>query len=254
VTLRNTNTLVLKRIVNGVVTTLAAVGADASLRWHRIGLESSGTQQSVYVDGMLVMQVYDATLSHGHAGLRTYKAGADFDNVVVSPGPLASHVYADRVATGGSWSFEWYRAGTRFSQTSTNSGDARALSGLPRADVSVQADLSVDGVSSTGTPWAGLIARYVDSTNYYYVTVRANEISLRKLTNGSITVLGSHAFTRALGTPVKLRLEALGDRLRVYVDDEMWIEHAGAEVVAGKVGVMTYRAAATFSNYLAIEP
>ena len=27
-----------------------------------------------------------------------------------------------------------------------------------------------------------------------------------------------------------------------------------AQVVAGKVGVMTYRAAATFSNYLAIEP
>jgi hypothetical protein len=38
------------------------------------------------------------------------------------------------------------------------------------------------------------------------------------------------------------------------VNDELRLEYAGAELAAGRVGLMTYRAAATFSKYLAIEP
>jgi hypothetical protein len=40
----------------------------------------------------------------------------------------------------------------------------------------------------------------------------------------------------------------------VYVNDELRLESSGAEVAAGKVGVMTYRAAAKFENYWAYEP
>ena len=47
---------------------------------------------------------------------------------------------------------------------------------------------------------------------------------------------------------------AIGDRLRVYVDGVLQMEHAGAEVVPGKVGVATYRAAASFGEYVAYEP
>jgi hypothetical protein len=253
VTLRNTGVLSLRRVVNGIITPLASYSMAASLQWHRIALESAGTYQSVYVDGNLVMYAFDSALSHGHAGIRTYRASADFDNVVVSPGPVASLAYMDRVATGGSWTPTWHAA-PYFSQTQADSGDARLTSGLPREDMSVQATVTFDGLSATGTPWAGLLARYVDERNYYYVTVRANEISLRKLTNGVITVLDHESFARQLGMPINLRLEAIGDRLRVYVDDELRLEHAGAEVVAGKAGVMTYRAAATFRSYLAIEP
>ena len=254
VTLRNTDVLSLRRVVNGVITQLASYRMTASLQWHRIELESSGTYQTVYVDGNLVMYAFDSALSHGHAGIRTYRASADFDNVVVSPGPVAGLESTDRVATGGSWTPTWGWGSPNFSQTQADSGDARATSGLPREDMSVQATVTFDGVSATGTPWAGLLARYVDDRNYYYVTVRANEISLRKLTNGAITVLDHESFTRSPGTPIDLRLEAIGDRLRVYVDDVLRLEHAGAEVVAGKAGVMTYRAAATFSNYVAREP
>jgi hypothetical protein len=51
-----------------------------------------------------------------------------------------------------------------------------------------------------------------------------------------------------------VRLEAIGDRLRVYVNGVLQIERAGAEIVAGKVGVMTYRARASFHAYTAYEP
>jgi len=119
----------------------------------------------------------------------------------------------------------------------------------------VQSMITVDAFAPTGSPWVGLIARYVDANNYYYVTARkANRLSLRKLTNGVVSELGSVSFPVAAGAPFVLRLEAIGDRLRVYVNDELKLERAGAQVVAGKVGVMTYRASALFDAYTAYEP
>lgn len=254
VTLRHSRKIVLKRVLNGVIGELGSFPMAAALKWHRIELESSGTQHSVYVDGRRVLKAFDASHTHGRAGIRSYRASADYDNVVISPGPVADQDSTDRVATGGQWSPTFGYGAPQFSQDDANSGDARAVSGLPREDVVVQADVRIDGLAIKGTPWAGLIARYVDNRNYYYVTIRANELSLRKLTNGTITILGNEPFTRQVGIPVDLRLEAIGDRLRVYVNDALRIEYAGAEIAAGKAGVMTYRAAATFSNYLAIEP
>ena len=255
VTLRNRfGQLALRRMQNGVISQLATYSMPATLAWHRIGLESTGTLHNVYVDGKLVVYATDASHTHGHAGIRTYRASADFDNVVVSPGPLASLAYTDRVATGGVWDGNWVNGGNTFIQTVPDSGDALALSGVPRADAVVQATVTFGTGSSTSTPWAGLIVRYVDSRNFYYVTMRANELSLRRLTNGAITVLDNEPFTRQAGVPVNLRLEAVGDRLRVYVNEELRMERAGAAIAAGKVGMMTYRASASFENYWAYEP
>jgi hypothetical protein len=255
VTLRNrSGQLALRRMQNGVITQLATYSMPATLAWHRIGLESTGTLHNVYVDGQRVLYAEDASHTHGRAGIRMYRASADFDNVVISPGPLAAQSYTERVATGGVWDGNWVNGGNTFIQTVPDSGDATALSGLPRSDAVVQATVTFGTASNTSTPWAGLIVRYVDARNFYYVTMRANELSLRKLTNGAITVLDSEPFPRQPGVPVNLRLEAVGDRLRVYVNEELRMERAGAVVAAGKVGMMTYRASASFENYWAYEP
>jgi len=254
ISLRSSGYLVLRKMVNGSFTELARVAVPANLAWHRIALESIGTLHNVYVDGVRVAYVVDATHKHGHPGFRVSRASADYDNIVVTPGPQASQAYTDRVASGGIWDGNWVRGGNTFIQTSPDAGDARAVSGLPRKDGVVQARVTFNSGSTSGTPWMGLIVRYVDSRNYYYVTVRANELSLRKLTNGAVTVLDSEPYTRQAGVPVKLRLEAVRDRVRFYVNDVLRLEHAGASIVAGKVGLMTYKASATFENYVAYEP
>jgi hypothetical protein len=254
ISLRSSGYLVLRKMVNGTFIDLARIAVPATLAWHRIGLESTGTLHNVYVDGVRVAYVVDATHKHGHPGFRVSRASADYDNIVVTPGPQATQGYTDRVASGGIWDGNWVRGGSTFIQTSPDAGDARALSGLPRKDGVVQANVTFRTGSSTSVPWVGLIVRYVNSRNYYYVTMRANELSLRKLTNGGITVLDTAPYTRQAGVPVQLRLEAIRDRVRVYVNDELRLERSGADIVAGKVGLMTYKASASFENYVAYEP
>ncbi|HEU4780288.1 MAG TPA: hypothetical protein VFS58_10455, partial [Steroidobacteraceae bacterium] len=252
VTLRDSNRIMLKRMLNGVFTVLGTADVDVVPgQTYRIGLESTGSHHAVDIDGQRVIRAYDTELSHGQAGLRMYRAAADFDNVVLSPGPVSNLIYADPRTAGGNWTAisAW-----NFAQHLA-SGAARRTTGLPREDHVVQATIRVAQFAGGTTPWVGLIARYQDDGNYYYVTARkTNELSLRKLTNGAITVLGSVPMTVTPGTPFVLRLEAVGDRLRVYVNDVLRLERAGAEVIAGKVGVMTNRASVSFAQYTAYEP
>jgi hypothetical protein len=251
VTVRSSGVISLRRLYRGVATQLASLPLAVTAGQHyRITLESSGSYHAVYVDGVLIMQRYDASLRNGRAGLRTFRTAADFDNVVVSPGPQASLVYTQRESTGGSWG----GTPTEILQSFIE-GTATYASGHPREDQVVQALITVNSFAPTGSPWVGLIARYVDANNYYYVTARkANQLSLRKLTNGAVTVLGTVNYPVPAGSTFVLRLEAIGDRLRVYVNDELKLERAGAQVVAGKVGLATYRTTATFDAYTAYEP
>jgi len=201
------------------------------------------------------MRAYDGAHPHGKAGLRMYKAAAEFDNVVVTPGPLMRQSTLGPATDGGTWTSgpEGYPPG-RAVQTSLE-GDARAMFGTPVEDSVATAVLTIDAFNAAGTPWAGLMSRYVDSANYYYVTLRkSNELSLRRVTNGVITVLGTVPLTVTPGTAYRVRMETVGDRLRVFVNDELKLERAGAQIVAGRTGVVMYRARATVSTYALFSP
>jgi hypothetical protein len=250
--------IVLKRMQNGVYTDLASYSVATGIGLNRrmqLTLESTGDYHIVFLDNMPIMRAYDGAHPHGKAGLRMYKAAAEFDNVVLTPGPLMRQSTLGPVTEGGTWTSApegW--PGGRAVQTSL-AGDARAIFGTPVEDSIAIAMLRIDAFNTSGTPWAGLMSRYVDSSNYYYVTLRkSNELSLRKLTNGVISVLGTVPLTVTPGTAYRVRFETVGDRLRVSVNDELKLERAGAQIVAGRAGVLMYRARATLSTYALFSP
>jgi hypothetical protein len=250
--------IVLKRMQDGVFTDLASYSVATGIGLNqriRLTLESTGDYHAVYLDNELLMRAYDGAHPHGKAGVRMYKAAAEFDNVVVTPGPLLRQSTLGPATVGGTWTSApegW--PGGRAVQTSLD-GDARAIFGTPVEDSVATAMLKIDAFSASGTPWAGLMSRYVDSGNYYYVTLRkSNELSLRKLTNGVITVLGTVPLTVTPGTAYRVRMETVGDRLRVFVNDQLKMERAGAQIVAGRTGVVMYRARATVSTYALFSP
>jgi pectate lyase len=104
--------------------------------------------------------------------------------------------------------------------------------------------------------WFGLIGRYVDASNYYYITVRSsNNISLRKLSNGVATTLDTATMPVALNTWYNLRLDIVGNKLRAYVDGRLVLEatDASAPHVAGRYGVGAYKTAAQADDFLAVQ-
>jgi hypothetical protein len=259
----------LNRTVSGVSTTVATAPVTVTLnRPYRLRLESIGTRHRVYVNGAPVLDADDISLASGSAAMLTHQASAEFDNVVASPTP-ATIIYARDFTTSGGptdlWTFSgiglWNTVASGsnfvFAQSSV-AGAARAVAGVPTNDqsVDVRARPTTFAGTGNGARWFGVMARYVDDANYYYLTLRNdNTASLRKLTNGAITVLGgSYSLPVTLGTWYRLRIEAVGTRIRGYVNGTLVAEATDSTHTRGVAGPITNRAAVDFDDYRAIQP
>ncbi len=262
--LRQSNVLELKRMVNGTFVTLASTPVSVVLnRNYRLRMEAVGTRLRAYVDGRLAVEASDSALQQGHAGVQMYRTRADFDNVVLSHNPhlrLLDH-RTPSIVTGywnfplGSWSPVYTTNHARLVQQDT-AGDGRAIARIAANDQVVQvAATATSFAAGAGSRWFGVVARYVDANNLYYVTVRHdNTISLRKLVNGTIHILDTAPFTVSAGTTYTLRLEAIGSSLRAWVNGNVVLEANDSSHAKGQYGLATYRTAATFDDFVAWEP
>lgn len=263
VTLRSSGNLQLKRMRAGVFTNIASTAMPVTLnRRYRLRLESIASVHRVYVDGALLIDADDAGAPRsGSAGLTMYRARADFDNVVVTPSPLTT-VYVDDFATSAAdeWthtgSGQWTFSGGAFAQNSVGA-EARAVIGGKTADQIVSARVRQFAWSAAGTAerWAGLLARYVDDGNYYYLHLRSGgTVSLRKLVNGTISTLATAPLAVSLNTQYVLRLEVVGNQLRGYVNGNLLLQATDGSHAAGISGLMTNKSATQFDDYVAYQP
>jgi hypothetical protein len=263
VTLRSSGTVQLRRVRGGTVTELARAPLTVALnRTYRVRLESIGSNHKVYVDGKQLLDVDDATAAQtGSAGLAMYRARADFDNVIVSPSPHTSIFKNDFSAHTGGWDLngqgQWQLQSGALGQNSIG-GDARALIGTPTDDQIVQASVRPTAyaqASGSQERWTGLMARYTNTSNYYYLSMRSgNTVSLRKVYLGAITTLATAPLTVNLNAAHTLRLEAVGNQLRGYVDGVLAVQATDSSMTSGSVGLVTYKAAANFDDFDAYQP
>jgi hypothetical protein len=270
VTLRSSGIIQLKRMYQGAFGTLDSATFPFALnRTYRLRLESVGPWQRVYVDGVLVLEAIDSDLTQGRPALLTYRAAADFDNVVASPADVATLWWrtgervcgivcpvVDWQTADGDWS--WQSDGTNeyFSQSSlTTAGRAPAGALTRNIDQLVESRMRVRTWGAANDPWIGLMARYQDLDNYVYLSWRrSNVLTLRKLVNGQIQELGAVSQPLAAGTWYRVKLDAVGNRLRAFVNGRQVLEVVDPQPTPGQVGVVTNRAQADFDDFLAVRP
>jgi hypothetical protein len=134
-------------------------------------------------------------------------------------------------------------------------GDARAVNGAPAADQIISADIRPTAFNTSGTGWVGLMARYRDDRNYYYVLLKSSgKAALRKVVDGQLTLFEEVPFTVTPGTSYRVRLEAIGSELRLYVNGRLLAEGVDSALPTGRYGLVTYRATAQFDNFSAVRP
>jgi hypothetical protein len=261
VTMRNNNTVLLRKIVNGTVTTLASAPLTVTLnRSYRVRLEAIGTRLRLFVDNRLLAEASDRSHRQGQAGVIMFRTRADYDNIVVSANPLTplvSHTFGNEEDTHLNWQTQgtWVTdfATTTYNQTST-AGGARAITGIPTGNQVVHARARRTADAGTDN-WFGLATRFRDSNNYYYVTLRNNNtLALRKLVNGAITQLDTAPLTITTGTWYRIRFEAIGNQLRVYINDVLRLDATDASHSTGRYGPVMFRTAAQYDTVQAFEP
>jgi hypothetical protein len=220
----------------------------------------------VFVDDRLVLEARDATLARGRLGLMTYRASADFDNLVITPNNYTT-IYANAFAPGaavGPWAHTgpgaWSLGSAGVYAQNSVAGDARAIIGATSAEdqsVTVRARATAFAVpSGQNQRWFGVLLRYVDDNNYVYASLRSsNRVSLRRLVNGRIEVLAEAPLTVTPGAWYTLRVEALLHATYVYVNGELVLEGPNHWMLPnGQTGLITYKTAAEFDDFLAYQP
>ncbi len=268
VALRSSGVVQLKRLRNGVPELFVQKSLPiVAGRSYRVSLQAYVNGFIVRIDGKEFLYWNEAQhIPHGNVALVGYRTAADYDNVVAAEvgqrpivdiwsfssgcqGPLASPVWT---LTGtGTWSCE---ANTGVVYQTSTAGDARALIGTPTDDQVLTTRARITSVSGQDR-WFGLAARYVDASNYYYLTVRtSNKVSLRKVVNGAVTVLGTASLPVSLNTWYDLRLDAVGNELRAFVNGAQVLQAVDTSLASGQGGLLTYRTAAEYASYDAWQP
>jgi hypothetical protein len=262
VSLRNGNRLSVRRKVEGAVRELAAATLPVTTnRTYRVRLEARAHEIIATVDNAVQLRAGDLALRHGSAGFLGYRSRYDIDNVIVSP--LATPLFITGFDDGqlDKWQVRggaWAQSGTwpalGYSQTTSNQ-DAFSVIGEPTDDQVVLARARVNTFGTTSAAWAGVVARYSDHRNFYHLAMRKNnQLQLRKQVNGAVTILKGRSFTVTPGRTYSLRLDAVGNKLRAYVDGVLQLEVVDDSHASGRAGLATYHAAVSYDDYEAYQP
>jgi hypothetical protein len=266
VTLRTNGRIELKRMRNGVFTTLAsgpatlAIGAKVRLR-----LESIGGSHRVYLNDQQVLTAHDFSLRQGSVGILTNRAAADFDNIIAGPAPFAT-IYSDDFteAVDSGWTTvegSWQRTAGLVRQSSS-AGYARLIVGARTDDQVVQVRARPTSFTEPDS-WVGVLLRYQDVRNHTYLSLRGRgNISLWRRANGAIQQLGTRPIAVATGTWYTLRVETVGGETRVFVNDtlqftttaELGPTNPDVQGQKGTVGLITQKSTADFDDFLAYQP
>jgi hypothetical protein len=265
VTLNSTAGARLNRRLNGVTTTLATWPATIPVGvWQDVFIWADREYLIVSIGDGIMLEAIDNALTHGRAALLTHLSRADFDNLYVSP-TESRYLFSQSFALsgvgrpftqmGGTWVGPAPGDTTQSLRQTDTSGLALAIAGVPVTDQLVRSSVVLDAYGSTQpVPWFGLLARYVDANNYYYLSVRGSgQLQIRKIVNGVTTVLVGRTFTAVPGQLRSYEMRVQGNQLHAFVNGERIATAVDSDLPIGRYGIATYRTAATFRSMDAIQ-
>ena len=272
VALRSTGVVELRFMRNGVSTVIVQKPLSiVAGRSYHVSLQAYATRITVRINNKeFLWWDEEKPVAKGSAALLGNQTTADYDNVVVAQvgqrpifglvlagcyGPVTSDQRMPYWRTFGTDSWNCASVIDHVMQQTSIAGDARAIVGTPTDDQIVTTSVRATAFADSKDRWFGIAARYVDDSNYYYLTVRnSNTLSLRKVVNGVVTVLGTVTFPVRPYIWYDLRLDAVGNELRGFINGAQVLQATDSSHASGQGAILTYKAAAEYMNYLSWQP
>jgi hypothetical protein len=233
----------LVRCVAGVHTVLWQDAVAYPAGKHELTITAEGSRLRASLDGGLLFDVRDDALKAGRVGLYSWaNVTAQFERVVIT----------DPVRRIGNWEIVDGAITAAPSIWRTSNGSLRQESAigeptLPAAagtlalarqtawtDYRVEARLRSDASGAIG-----IVFRHRDAANWYRLSLEARR-SYRRLVKcvaGVVTVLWQDSDSYRSGSPFVITIEAIGQRLVGYQDDELLFDIVDADHPNGVVGL-----------------
>ena len=218
-------------------------------RNYHLSIDATGNRITVSLDGAPILDVADAAHGSGQVGFYTYgKPIASFSNVAAASlvRPLGPWELRDsgQLSAPSQW-----RIGNRLLRQETDlastrpddlaSGGSVALVGnADWGDTLITATIGSDTPSVAGLVWRQ--AANGDGYRLVFDGVQDTR-QVTRLLGGSATVLWSAAGGLPVGGSIAVRVEAVGDRLRVWVNEVLQVDLMDDGPKLGKAGACSIR-------------
>jgi lysophospholipase L1-like esterase len=133
-----------------------------------------------------------------------------------------------------------------FKQTQEGS-NGLCYAGHPNwVNYSVQADLKLH--ETTGK--VGIIGRYIDKKNYYWLKLNNNALELYSIVNNWPTKLGSASVSIETEKWNTLKLEMMGVTIKAYLNDDLLIESIDSGLSKGHCGAKSEKSSFSIDNVI----
>jgi hypothetical protein len=136
-----------------------------------------------------------------------------------------------------------------FRQLRTDASARAVLDAFDGTEQSIQADVRIMELVGT-TSWAGFLLRYTDLQNYYYLRINRNSVQIRKIVGGVFQPVATAPLSLVLGRVYRFRIEAIGTRLRAFVNGVQVLEAIDDTHASGRVGLSMFRARTNYDNVI----
>ncbi|MFC3799328.1 family 16 glycoside hydrolase [Cohnella sp. GCM10012308] len=250
------NTLKIVKVSGGAATDLVTTPFSLNTgNWYDMKAVVNGSTLEFWVGGVKQLSTTDTSIGAGQAGLYSHRANAKFDDVKVAPifgEDFEAGYAAGWTLAGGTWSVA--TDGTKvYNQSSTTSASAIAYAGQTSLqNYTVSAKVKADAFDSGNYAGVGLVARRVDSNNYYvfmYYKI-TNTLKITKVSGGVATDLISTAYSLNTGTWYDFKAVANGSTLELWVNGTKQLTTTDTAIASGQFGLYAHRANAKFDNVL----
>jgi len=134
-----------------------------------------------------------------------------------------------------------------FRQLRTDGSPRAVLNAFDGTDQSIQADVRIVELAGASS-WAGFLLRYTNLQNYYYLRVNHDSVQIRKIVGGVFQPIATAPLSLVIGRVYRFRIEAIGSRLRAFVNGQQVIEVIDDAHAGGRVGLAMFRARTDYDN------
>lgn len=269
VAVRSNGTGGLFRRLNGVNTLIGSWSGGAAPQHVRLVVDDD--EVGVTINNQFNAYATDRSLPCGRAGLATYHAAADFDDVQIAAAGKTDLLYkrfapdsdvnVTRVGRefnriGGDWQYiETIPPFIEGYQQRDPNRSAVAFIGAQVRNQVIDVRVRIDSVSSPSAAWVGLLGRYVDAQNHYFATLGFNGVvQIRKRVNGVVTLLGSTTYPVGPGADPRMQFSLVDDQLQLFINDRRMVSVHDDSIPEGAHGLATNRAAATWEYLFVTQP
>jgi len=260
----------LRKCVNGEYTELDRQNQTVYTQnaWLGIEVEAVGNSIKVYTDGNLLIDVEDDALNRGTIGLSSWGMNSvAFDNISVDGTVIDDF---EDFALGGPVVPDW----AIYDEPGANSSPSNWKVVEVNGQLSLLESSNIYGDNNSRGSWVyyengdwsdavfevdmlaldddipGVLFRYVDENNFYVFDMNGQASRddghfgrLRKCVNGEYTELGylvETMFESKDGIWHHIKVEMLGDSIKVSLDDNLLFDVTDADISSGSVAISSW--------------